>query len=371
MTNASLQKSPSRQRRESAEPSEARPENSVIVLTSVIVAVTDEVPRVLVVRHVTHALATPAQQALTDDPLDSPDALPFGPFDPAHHRTLELGLRSWVEEQTGLPLRYVEQLYTFGDRYRDFRELEGGPRVVSVGYIALVRQAPLSGTGAARWRDWFGYLPWEDWRDGRPAVITRVVEPNLKDWIALADDAETRHQRRERVAIAFGFGSAAWDFERTLGRFELLYETGLIAEALRDRRTAAIAAGESAPAIDARRLATAQALGAPMALDNRRILATALGRLRGKLKYRPVIFDLLPSTFTLLRLQRTVESLGGVKLHKQNFRRVVTKGGLVESTGRLDKRTGGRPAELFRFRRDVLRERLAPGIGLPALRISD
>ncbi len=50
---------------------------------------------------------------------------------------------------------------------------------------------------------------------------------------------------------------------------------------------------------------------------------------------------------------------------------MVTIGGLVESTGRLDKRTGGRPAELFRFRRDVLHERLAPGIGLSALRISD
>jgi hypothetical protein len=101
-----------------------------------------------------------------------------------------------------------------------------------------------------------------------------------------------------------------------------------------------------------------------MALDHRRLLATAIGRLRGKLKYRPVVFELLPPTFTLLRLQRVVEALAGVRLHKQNFRRLVEKGGLVEGTGVRESRTVGRPAELFQFRREVLRERLAPGVRL-------
>jgi len=105
-----------------------------------------------------------------------------------------------------------------------------------------------------------------------------------------------------------------------------------------------------------------------MALDNRRILATALGRLRGKLKYRPVVFELLPPEFTLLQLQRVVEALAGVPLHKQNFRRLVETGGLVEGTGRQHPPTGGRPAELFVFRRDVLRERPAPVVGLPGVR---
>src|SRR5882757_10140427 len=44
--------------------------------------------------------------------------LPFGPFDAVSHRTFEIGLRAWVEEQAGLRLGYVEQLYTFGDRGR-------------------------------------------------------------------------------------------------------------------------------------------------------------------------------------------------------------------------------------------------------------
>jgi hypothetical protein len=106
-----------------------------------------------------------------------------------------------------------------------------------------------------------------------------------------------------------------------------------------------------------------------MALDHRRILATALGRLRGKIKYRPVVFELLPSVFTLWQLQRVVESLAGKPLHKQNFRRLLERGGLVEGTGQYDLSTGGRPAELFRFRRDVLRERSAPGVGLPGVSI--
>ena len=48
----------------------------------------------------------------------SEDALPFGPFDPGAQRTLELGLRKWVGEQTHFDLGYTEQLYTFGDHGR-------------------------------------------------------------------------------------------------------------------------------------------------------------------------------------------------------------------------------------------------------------
>ena len=145
---------------------------------------------------------------------------------------------------------------------------------------------------------------------------------------------------------------AAFDPVRVLERYELLYEAGLVGESWRDREEAP---EEALPP-----------LGEPMALDHRRLLATALGRLRGKLKYRPVVFELLPATFTLLRLQRVVEALAGARLHKQNFRRLVEKDGLVEGTCVVEPGTVGRPAELFRFRREVLRERRAPGVGLPA-----
>ena len=110
------------------------------------------------------------------------------------------------------------------------------------------------------------------------------------------------------------------------------------------------------------------ALGEPMISDHRRILATALGRLRGKLKYRPVAFEFMPEAFTLSALQRSVEAIAGVALHKQNFRRGVERTGLVEGLGRIDPGTGGRPAELFRFRRELLSAGPAPGLALPLLR---
>ena len=78
---------------------------TVIGLTAVGVAVTGETPRVLVVRQVPPTV-TPAASAgasvLEGMPAPHCDLLPFGPFDPQQHRTLESGLRQWVEQQTGL-----------------------------------------------------------------------------------------------------------------------------------------------------------------------------------------------------------------------------------------------------------------------------
>jgi len=324
-------------------------EPSIVVgLNAVIVAVTAEEPRLLTVERSRHLLR---------DPGGHEPALAFGPLDPSGHRTLELGLRAWVREQTGLELGYVEQLYTFADRHRDPRERAGGPRVMSIAYLALVREGRVSGEGQARWRGFYEFLPWEDGRSGRPALVDAVIAPALSKWVGEARDTVSRRARRERADIVFGLRGAAFNTERVLERYELLYEAGLVDEARRDRTTSSPRRPRRDPS----------PLGQPMALDHRRLLATALGRLRGKLKYRPVVFELLPASFTLLQLQRAVEALAGVRLHKQNFRRLVENGGLVEGTGVVEAGAVGRPAELFRFRREVLRERVAPGVGLPTL----
>lgn len=344
---------------------ETRP--TVVGLTAVIVAVTDEVPRVLVVRRMSHDLATPAQRGHGAPESESPDTLPFGPFDPDRHRTMESGLRGWVAEQTGLDLRYVEQLYTFGDRYRDPRELYGGPRVLSVAYLALTQQSPVAGSGDARWLDWYGFLPWEDWRAGRPPLIDECIRPALRTWIEEVRDPLESRRREDRVYICFGFGAARWDPVRVLERYELLYEAGLVPEAQRDSAERVRAAGATAD-VGSSNPGNGERLGLSMALDNRRILATALGRLRGKLAYRPVVFELLPREFTLLRLQRVVQALAGVRLHKQNFRRMLATSQLVEATGRVENLGRGRPAELYRFRRDVLRAKLTAGVALPTVR---
>jgi len=287
-------------------------------LTAVVIAVTDDRPRVLTI-----GAAEPG--------------LPAGPLDPAADRTLERALRRWVAETTGVELGYVEQLYTFGDAGRGGR---AGARELAIAYLGLV--AETSVTGHAAWCDLYEFLPWEDRRlgDGEPWA------PALAPWLAaVAGDA--RRVRRERVALAFGGGEAGWDLERCLERYELLFESGAVPEA-----------GGS-------RIA-----GSAMGLDHRRVLAQALGRIRGKLRYRPVVFELLLTEFTLGALQRVVEALAGVRLHTGNFRRLLDRSGVVEGVGRYDTATGGRPAELHRFRREVILERPAPGVGLPGMRTS-
>ncbi len=340
----------------------ARDPEVIIGLNAVILAVTEEVPRVLTVEPVLDAPGV-----WEDEPGGPPPALPFGPLDPEGDATLQLGLRRWVREQTGRELGYVEQLYTFGTRNREPAERLGEARVVSVAYLALVREESPSGASGARWLDWYRFLPWEDWREGRPALLDQAIAPVLDRWAAAAPDVSTRAAREERVDLTFGRRGGLWDGERVLERYELVYEAGLAVEAQWDHRLRRLR-GESANGAPCLALPRAALPGQPMAFDHRRILATALGRLRGKIRYRPVIFELLPETFTLFQLQRAVEALAGVRLHKGNFRRLVENGGLVEGTGRLEVRTGGRPAELFRFRREVLRERQAPGVGLPGLR---
>ncbi len=310
-------------------------------LNAVIVAVTEDTPRLLtVVRG------------------GQPPALPFGPLDPVGDATLELGLRRWVREQTGLELGYVEQLYTFGDRDRVPAGREDGPRHLSVAYLALAREGESRGADEARWLDWYRFFPWEDWRAGRPDELETRIAPALLAWSAAAPSQALARRRRDRAEITFGLGGAPWDGERVLERYELLYEAGLVAEARRDGLEGGAAKGSDGPLLP----------GLEMALDHRRIVATALGRLRGKLRYRPVVFELLADTFTLSQLQRVVEALSGLRLHTGNFRRLLEAAGLVEGTGRLAAHTGGRPAELFRFRREVLRERPAPGVGLPGVR---
>jgi hypothetical protein len=289
--------------------------------------------------------------------------LPFGPFDPQGQRTFELALRAFVTEQTGFRLGYVEQLYTFGDLGRDAPladtgaiDADPGARMISVGYLALApspKDAPESARGAAAWRPWMRYFPWEDWRRGRPPVIEAEIAPALRAWAGGDPD------RLARARGLFALGPARlWNEERVLDRYELLYEAGLAAEAARDRSRA-----EGVDLPEPSRFE--DVFGRPMVSDHRRILATALGRLRGKLKYRPVVFELMPEAFTLLELQRTVEAISGVRLHKQNFRRMIERTGLVEGLGRQRAETGGRPAELFRYRREATIDRPTLGLSLP------
>ncbi|MDF3856954.1 MULTISPECIES: NUDIX hydrolase [Achromobacter] len=296
-------------------------------LVAVLVAVTNGEPRVLT----------------TEDAR----ALPAGPFE-LSHRSLQAGLRAWVEAQTHHPLGYVEQLYTFADGDRSD---ESGTRVMSVSYLGLTREAGETGVAQVGWQDWYRYFPWEDRRAGTPALVEELIVPRLAAWCEDSTEAAVRRRRHQRAAITFGLEGASWNEDMVLQRYELLFEAGLVPEAARRGR----GNGAAVP-------------GEPMRHDHRRILATGIARLRAKIKYRPVVFELMPEQFTLLQLQLAVEALAGRGLHKQNFRRLIEQQALVEETGEMATGTAGRPAKLFRFRRDVLLERAIAGSKLPLSR---
>lgn len=197
-------------------------------------------------------------------------------------------------------------------------------------------------------------FPWEDFRGSNTILSEGLLTAPLLEWAENADNSATARNRRRRVAINFGLLGQKWNEELVLQRYELLWEACLVAES---RAPANIL---SEP--------VRSALGGPMQHDHRRILATGIARLRAKIKYRPVVFELMPPSFTLLQLQRTVEALAGRLLHKQNFRRLIDQQDLVEETGEVTTETGGRPAKLFRFRGEVLAERRVAGTKLPLVR---
>ncbi|MGA8169904.1 MAG: NAD regulator, partial [Methylocystis sp.] len=138
-----------------------------IGLTAAIVAAREDEPLILTLR----------------PDAASPTALPSGEFDPLRHRTFEIGLRAFVAEQTGAPIGYVEQLYTFGDRGRHARAGDRDPHTVSIGYLALSRIGESSTERADGYRPWYDFFPWEDWREGRPEIIETTILPGLESWV--------------------------------------------------------------------------------------------------------------------------------------------------------------------------------------------
>ena len=153
-------------------------------------------------------------------------------------------------------------------------------------------------------------------------MIESALLPRLEAWAEARRDGAAAGPRpacRDHLRL----DGRAWNEELVLQRYELLYEAGLIPEALRG----------GPPGIVARLAPRSAVHGRPMILDHRRILATGIARLRAKIKYHPVVFELMPETFTLLQLQRCVEALAGRLVHKQNFRRLIEQQELVEETG--------------------------------------
>ena len=213
-------------------------------------------------------------------------SLPAGVLSPLH-RSLQKGVRVWVEEQTAQPLGYLEQLYTFVDTQRG----QAAKQLwLSVSYVGLVTEVASANLNLqAKWMDWYAFFPWEDRRVVQVERDKAILEA-LTAWIEASADLETQQFRQQRVDMYWGQGEWSWSEELALQRYELMYETGMLQESAEPNA------------------ALLPYTGIAMQGDHRRIFATAISRLRAKIKYRPLIFDLMPAEFTLLQSQQSIET---------------------------------------------------------------
>lgn len=284
-----------------------------------------------------------------------------------------------LREETGVAApEWVEELASYSRNGRDPRQFAGyrdegsgewiarGARVTTAAYLMLTRDphgaaAPSAADDAAQahWADVYAYLPWEDLRDEPRRRAAAAVHDALSAW------AGKDEGRRTRVRDVFDL--TEWNEERVAERWALLMEARLVPEARRDRW------GRVEKEDDDERL------GREMAFDHREILADALGRIRGKIKYTPAaLMALAGPEATLDELQAACEAIAGRPLHRPNFRRAVAPAGrgeprvprIVARTGRRKPREAPGPGvdpELYRFRDDALRARLDTSIRFPWL----
>lgn len=285
-------------------------------LIAVLVAVQNDTPKVLT--------------------LGAGRSLPAGPLE-SRHRSLQNGMRLWVEQQTGRRLGHIEQLYTFADT-----QVLGVPepeRSLLISYLALTHADPPS----ENWRSWYEYFPWEDQMRAQAQRLVADITLRLKSWVGTLAAEEHERQLR-RVVRLFGGDGEVWDDQLVLQRYELLWEAGMVRESP---------------------LCEDPVAGMSMDGDHRRILATGIARLRAKIRYRPVFYEFMDETFTLSALQRTVEVVAGQAMHTQNFRRLIAQQNLIEETPDYAPVSRGRPAKLFRFRREMIEEGQIMGSKLP------
>jgi hypothetical protein len=309
------------------------------------------------------------------------DAWPGGFVDEAGDEDARAAALRELDEETGHgALEHLEALQTFDRSGRDPRQWAGyvegtgagatwvrtGVRVVSSAFLGLLRQAdrdvgpralPDNDVRRAHWTSVYAYLPWEDLREPSGRAILARVRRDLERWIRASAPAESRRALREQAATLFALET--WNEERVEERYALLRRAGLVEEAWRDRW--------GTVRQDAAR--TAATYGRALAFDHREMLAVALGRLRGKIKYVPTLLAaLLAPAFPLRDLQAAIEGISGRPVVNQNLRRLFFAQGLVEDTEIVEPATPGQRgprATLARFTADPAARRLDPSLRLP------
>ena len=280
--------------------------------------------------------------ATTDSSRSGNARLPGSRFDTVKIQNLDDGLKSLFGKLGDIDVFEVDQLRTSG-----FRDQPGksDPFKIAIGYLGLTGGGRDMAASTAGWRSWYDFLPWENRRGPAGDLFAKRAAPLLEDWAKAPEcamDVSIEKSRQARSRALFAVGGGRFDEERAPERYRLLKEAKLV-EPMREALTGPLP-GAAENAVK------------KTALDGAHLELLALGvqRLRARLRHWPIVAGLMPHEFTLFELQRVFEGVLGSDLHKQNFRRFVETARVLEETGELRNHTGGRPAKLFRFNRDVL-----------------
>ncbi|CKI20986.1 NrtR DNA-binding winged helix domain-containing protein [Achromobacter xylosoxidans] len=257
--------------------------------------------------------------------VGSPEALPCTRIS-ADFPSLTAQVNTWLERCLEAPSS-VEQLYTYAERH-----LAGEPHapILSVSYLSVVRAITAP---QRKWKSWYDYLPWEDRRavtTGSPFDFDLLLS-SLERWLSNAPSPVPQAQLRDRIASLFGLPPHTWRDDQALSRLQMLHAAGLVS----DMQTGTLIERDCA--------------GRAMEHDHRRILATAVSRVRAKLFSRALLFSFAPPSFTLLELQLIAEAILGRRVHKQNFRRWAEPH-VVPLSHSASRNGHGRPARLFSIR---------------------
>jgi len=190
-------------------------------------------------------------------------------------------------------------------------------------------------------------------------LIRRDLEPFAGKWALPGGfvhlDETVDHAARRELAEETGLGRVYLEQLYTFGGIDRDPRERVVTVAyyalvnLADHRVKA--------ATDAREAAWFAVSDLPaLAFDHDAIAAMALERLRSKVRYRPLGFELLPPKFTLTMLQRLYEKVLERELDKRNFRKKVLAMGLLEELDEVEQDVAHRAARLYRFDKKRYRE---------------
>ncbi len=273
--------------------------------------------------------------------------LPTLVCDPGLFTSMEQAVRHQLGPTLSATLQHLEQIQT---------SYQNGQLTIDM--LGLVNDHEAFRLGACDWWSVYELFPWEDWRKRPPEVVSRTLLPALDRW-AEQLPKKMQQARRNQIRQLFASTDQKWAGENLAQRHELLYRAELLPEALRDRSGAAVSV----------RHHLIQVFGQTMWKSDRQHLANALSRLRQSLQTRPWLMALVPGPFSLGNLQKSLENLTGIGLHKQNFRRDILRSGLIEMLDAPAVISGGRPAQVYVWKKGLNPQISHTGLPMPRRKI--